>query len=86
VAGVEEYAALEAIVFGGEFSSEATAEFTTVFGNNNNPNQTVVYMDNLVENLNFIPLTITYYDNYDWLDGKLGAFEYEISLCGSSSK
>ena len=62
-----EYIAQESISFTGEFSSEASAEFTAEIGNGQTQTETLSSTStSLPSGNNFIALSITYYDDYSW--------------------
>jgi RHS repeat-associated protein len=70
VVGTSAYQASENIIINGEFESEVGAEITAEILNGTEPTEQVTIMgDPLPSGNNFIALTITYYDNYDWNSG-----------------
>ncbi len=65
--GVTLYAAQSSVTFTDGFTSESTAEFVVQSGNANSSTESVSVSDNPVPaTATLIPLTLTYYDNYNW--------------------
>jgi len=67
------YQSTNTITFNDGFSSEASAEFTTVIGGSPATENVDVIDNPIPANTDFDALTITYYDNYSWTSGTFNA-------------
>ena len=78
--GKSQYLAEESINFTGEFTSETAAEFTAEIGEGQTETETINSTSTpLPPNNNFIALTITYFDNYSWVNGTKSYLNTDIA-------